>query len=171
MSGGVALVQNDTYQIVKRYRRIVAQTDPVPLSSNNKERKQQRGGGDAKRYHQLLVNVSMMGSFSSVNGEMQYANVPRRMLVEQALDMSRFRDVTYWYLANGTPIFVSLECTIGDPDRRAWFSARFGALSMRLTSPGCTTGPPQRPHSWEKMRTTTVELARHVPGVVRVDRK
>jgi hypothetical protein len=162
LSGGVAVVQNDTYQIVKSYRNIVATTSRLPLSSTK-----------AERYHRQLVNVTMGATYSANHGEMQYANVPRRMLVEPALNMSRFRDVTYWYMANGTPIFASLECTMGDPDHRAWLSSRFGALPMQLTSPGCnnTTGPPGRPHSWGKMRTIAMELTRHIPGVVRVDCK
>jgi hypothetical protein len=162
LSGGVAVVQNDTYRIVKSYRNIVATTSRLPLSSTK-----------AKRVHRQLVNVTMAATYSANHGEMQYANVPRRMLVEPALNMSRFRDVTYWYMANGTPLFASLECTMGDPDHRAWRSARFGVLPMQLTSPGCntTTGPPRRPHSWEKMRTIAMELTRHIPGVVRVDCK
>jgi hypothetical protein len=160
LSGGVAVVRNDTYQIVKNYRNIVANTSRMPLRS-----------AKAKRFHRRLVNVSMGASYALNHGEMQYANVPRRMLVEQALNMSQFLDVTYWYMAHGTPIFASLECTIGDPDHRSWLSARFGALPM--VSPGCTTatGTPRRPHSWGKMRTIAMELTRHIPGVVRVDCK
>jgi hypothetical protein len=163
LSGGVALVQNDTYQIVKNYRNIAAKTSRMPLLSTQ-----------AERFHRQLVNVTMGASYAANHGETQYVTVPRRILVEHAVDMSRFRDVTNWFMVNGTPIFVTMACDIGDPDHRGWFSARFGPLPMRLISPGCnttTTGPPRRPDSWNKMRTTAMELARHVPGMVRVDRK
>jgi hypothetical protein len=169
LSGGIALVQNDTYQIVKNYLNIVAQSSRVPLSMSMST--QIGGVDDAERYHRELINVTMRASYSDNYGEMQYQRVPHRMLVEQALDMSRFRDVTYWYMANGTPIFVSMECTVGDASaQRAFFTAQFRPLSMRLTYPRCTTTP-VRPKSWEAMRTIAMELSRHIPDVVRVDRK
>jgi hypothetical protein len=167
LSGGIALVQNDTYQIVKNYLNIVAKTRRVPLSMLT----QIGGVDDAELYHWEIINATMRAFYSDNYGEMQYQRVPHRMLVEQALDMSRFRDVTYWYMVNGTPIFVSMECTVGDASaQRAFFTSQFRPLSMRLTYPRCTTTP-VRPKSWEAMRTIAIELSRHVPEVVRVDRK
>jgi hypothetical protein len=182
VSGGIAIVRNDTYQIVKSYRNIVTETSRMPLlwSTTHVDG---GGGGDnnAARCHQQLINVTMLATYSDNHGEMQYQNVPHRMLIEPALDMNRFRDVTYWYMVNGTPIFVSMECTVGDnsgdaataaaAQRRAFFTAQFRPLlSMRLTHPRCTTVP-VRPKSWNAMRTIAMELSRHVPDVVRVDRK
>jgi hypothetical protein len=180
VSGGIAVVRNDTYQIVKSYRNIVTETSRMPLLWSTTQG--DGGGGDdnaAERYHQQLINVTMQATYSDNHGEMQYQNVPHRMLIEPALDMSRFRDVTYWYMVNGTPIFVSMECTVGDSgddataaaQRRAFFTAQFRPLLlMRLTHPRCTTVPDQ-PKSWAAMRTIAMELSRHVPDVVRVDRK
>jgi TupA-like ATPgrasp len=98
--GGVAIVQNDTYQIIKRMvRGLINPTPKVPLH-----------GLDAESYHQRLLNVTMPYQFSD-GGEMQYEFLQPRILVEQALDMGLFRDVTYWYMVNGAPVFVSMECS------------------------------------------------------------
>jgi hypothetical protein len=150
-SGGVVIVQNDTYRCIKGF----CDNRATPL------------GPKAMKKAKKLLHFNLNRDFSKSYGEMQYKFVPHRIIVEEALPMHKFRDVTYWYLVDGQPIFVSLECT-DDPKKRVFLSSRFQRLPMRLKKEICSENV-EKPKTWERMWKIAKELGRHIPGVVRLD--
>mmetsp|Transcript_8693 Transcript_8693/g.21822 ORF Transcript_8693/g.21822 Transcript_8693/m.21822 type:complete len:600 (+) Transcript_8693:95-1894(+) len=152
-SGSVAIVQNDTYHCFK------ACTSPQKKYSLDK---------DAASSAARQATMDLQKDYSLHAHETQYHTVPRRIIVEEALDMTKFSDVTYWYIANGKPIFVSLGCE-GEHKRRAFFSTRFERLPMKHVRAGCEK-PVEKPATWNQMHQIAKEIGAHLKGyVVRLD--
>jgi len=113
------------------------------------------------------------------HGETQYRDIEPRILVEQQLNMEEVMDVTYWYIANGRPVLVSMECP-PEPGtdqalrkKRTIRSPSFGQLpGLKLHSQPCDGGGSgiQKPKMWDLMRKVAEEVAPHLgPRVTRVD--
>ena len=95
------------------------------------------------------------------------------MIIEEDILVGRMKtDVSYWYVSNGLPIFVSVQCSENSPgtsDRRAYVNLNFRRLNMRLTSAPCPNEVLTRPINWDVQVKVVSQLAKHVPDIVRVD--
>lgn len=159
-SGSVAKVSNNTYGCLKTCLEKDLSIDSTSATDTIWKR--------AK----LQVNLK----YGTKGSEMQYKFVAPRIMFEPALNMSStnstssFKDVTYWYLAGGVPVFVSLEChrdTTGE--KRTFLSTRFHRLPMSLSMETCEVTPP-RPKMWDRMHRVARAIAAHLPDeIVRLD--
>jgi len=110
------------------------------------------------------------------HGETQYRDIEPRILVEQQLNMEEIMDVTYWYVANGRPILVSMECpsepgTEQAQRERTIRSPSFGELpGTKIHSKPCDGSVVPKPNTWDLMRRIAEEVAPRLGSrVTRVD--
>jgi len=159
--GGIAGVQQNTYNCFRGCFTIRDKlSGPAPLDEKTAELAQKQMRKDLTRDH------------SVAHGEMQYFNVTPRILVEAQLDLVQAKDVTKWYMVNGQPIYISMEC----PDKvdrnsgRAMYTADFRQLPVRRHKPPCQGKWTEKPKTWDLMRKIAVEIGSHLMGyVTRVD--
>jgi len=155
--GGIAGVKDDEYHCFRgcfKIRDFI--TESVTLNEYSAHLAQEQMQTDLQRDH------------SVAHGEMQYYNVPPRIIVEEQLDMEHIRDVTYWYTADGQPIFVSMECN--EEHGRNIYNTDFVQLPVRLSKPPCLGVDVKKPKTWDLMHKIATELGRHLKGYnVRID--
>jgi len=173
-SGGVAVVQNNTYRCFKGCGRSVGElvvgkrgfgkyATPIPLDDEVSSRALK------------LLQEELNRTYGIRQGEFQYRDIPHRIIVEEALPMERTMDVTHWYVANGIPILAGMECTsltaIHQEDRkRNIYSPNFVELPVEIRAPRCAGFPVKKPKTWELMYEVAKELGSHLHGyVVRID--
>ena len=156
VSGTVGLIRNNTYHCIKGCSFYPDQV--VPLAMRN-------------RFTQFIFQWhykrAMQSDYSRVFGERQYHYVPRRIIVEQALDMTQFSDVQYWYLSQGRILFVDVQC---GKHGGSYVTSEFQPLRMALTlEPDYLPCP--KPTAFEAMKQVALEMAPHIMGehVVRLD--
>lgn len=156
ISGWVMGVVNDTYQCLKACQITGSFDDD----------------GHALSLIQLAKNA-LNSDYSASFKEMQYHTITPRIIVERYLPLHEMRDVTYWYIAHGVPVFVSMECSApsnrSDHEDRIFLTADYHPLPITLSKNSCGFFPP-RPRTWERMRRIAEkELGPGIPGVVRLD--
>jgi hypothetical protein len=165
-SGNVAEVANDTYRCLK-----TCKDNNLRISENGvHQRTLHRAENGVRKKILHRARNDLARDYSTYYNEMQYASLHRRVVFEQKLDMKEFRDVTYWYLAGGVPVFVSLECARTDGSvQRSFFSTGFQRLPMKLAKQTCTDEI-EKPRTWDLMHQIASEIARHLPNeIVRLD--
>jgi len=166
-SGGIAAVKDGTYHCFKGCWRLkeFLPNHPVPLTREVAELANWQMGIDVNKQYLDF-------------GELQYRDVPRRILVEQQLNMEEIKDVTQWYIANGRPIFASMECpsqldTYQEDRRRTIRSPSFAELpDAKDDAPPCDGGGSgiPKPKMWDRMRKVAEEVAPYLGArVTRVD--
>jgi len=161
-SGGVARVEDDKYMCFKRCEN----QQPRPLKVG-------RGGGIDLFKEQSVADLAR--DFSKKHDEFQYRGLQPRIIIEKDIMVGEMTaDVTFWYVANGVPLFVSLQCGatqhghVGTENDRVFVSTRYERLGMTLQRKSCPHLPP-KPNNWEDQVRIATELASVAPGAVRVD--
>jgi hypothetical protein len=167
-SGGIARVNNNTYQCVKECPPKTEKIMPL-------------GNKAFAEAHKLHIRKNLLnGKHARDNREPQYQFVHPSIIIEKDIltgNKDIQRDVTYWYVADGVPIFVSQQCELNGQDgqlgtlssSRAFFSARFQRLPMKLKKPVCTDVL-EKPHTWDRQRSIVESIgARLSKGIVRID--
>ncbi|KAL3935149.1 MAG: hypothetical protein SGBAC_009277 [Bacillariaceae sp.] len=156
MSGRVSRIVNGTFTCFK----MCAKVGTIPIHKEEE--------GATERFRRILngmLNARMKGK------EPQYKFITPSIILEEQLNMSKFRDVTYWYVSGGVPVFVSMECQ--EPNttalHRNFYTEDFQMLDMKFVRNRCSV-PIAKPGAWDKMRNIAHELGRHLPKeIVRID--
>ncbi len=166
-SGGVSRVKNDLYTCIKRNFG-VGDERQCELDANLPI-------GDTAL--NALRNRSMKSldiDFSKTHNELQYKDIPHQIIIEEYVLVADIRtDVSYWYTSNGRIVFVSIQCSPTDESgieshgERFFVNLNFEKLNLSLSKPSCPHG--LRPVDWGKQVEVATELAKGVPGIVRID--
>ena len=127
---------------------------------------------NASKY-QLTSDLSE--DYSKMGSEMQYKYIPPAIIIEEDVISSgkTSTDVTYWWVSNGHPVFVSEQCKqstgLGTQMNRVFLGTDYQRLPILFNRGTCDTLPP-KPKSWDKQLQIMKELGKGFPGeVVRVD--
>ncbi|KAL7517745.1 hypothetical protein ACHAWX_002640 [Stephanocyclus meneghinianus] len=157
-SGGVSRVKNNTYTCLKRCK------GPSNLT-----------GERAVTEIIKAANASFSTDYSTYRNELQYKDLPHQIIVEEDVLVDGVKtDVSYWYSANGQPLFVSIQCNptegnrLGTTTSRAFVNIKFERLDLQLHRAPCRGGL-TKPKNWDQQVAVARRLARHVPGIVRID--
>ncbi|CAJ1950538.1 unnamed protein product [Cylindrotheca closterium] len=156
MSGRVSRIVNGTFTCFKMCAGL----------GNKPIRKEE---GARERFQGILKK--MLKAKMRRHNEPQYEFINPTVILEEQLDMSKFRDVTYWYVSAGVPVFVSMECQ--EPNttvlHRNFYNADFEMLEMKFLRNPCSV-PVAKPGAWDKMRNIVHELGKRLPKeIVRID--
>lgn len=165
-SGGVARVEDDKYLCFKRCESKQRETKPRPFTGE---------GSKALELFREQSNADLARDFSKKHDEFQYRGLQPRIIIEKDIMVGEMKaDVTFWYVSNGVPLFVSLQCGatkqghVGTENERVFVSTAYNRLDMKLKRQACAELPP-KPANWEDQVRIATELASAAPGVVRVD--
>jgi len=162
LSGGVARVYDDKYHCFK----YCINDTILPL------------GHEAHRISKQQLAEDLNLKYSKLGNEMQYDYIPPRVIFEEDI-LSNNRtstDVTFWWLSNGHPVFVSEQCELprntgqqGFEMKRVFVNTDFRKLPIVFNRDVCDTLPP-KPATWNAQLEIMKRVGRAFPGeVVRVD--
>lgn len=163
----IARVYNDTYHCFKfcDYGKTPMPLDDLAFNES---------------LSQLTADMALNYAELTKGKEIQYQLVEPRVIIEKDVLQGGAtpHDVTFWFLANGIPVFVSQQCgvpevgvTPGFKVERVFVSTRFRKLPMTHNRPTCEGPLIPKPRSWEKQLAIAKEVGRQMAyeGVVRLD--
>lgn len=161
LSGGVARVFDNQYHCFK----YCARSKMLPLGP----------AAHKVSLAQLLEDLNL--DYSKMGGETQYKYIAPRVIIEEDIISSgkTSTDVTFWWLSNGHPVFVSEQCeqptglAQGFQMKRVFVGADFRRMPIVFNRDVCSQTPP-KPSSWGKQLQIAKEVGKHFPGeVLRID--
>jgi len=170
-SGGVSRVGDGEYKCFKRCIKSI-NNRPLPLDNN----RYPGSAGEALEAMKAQATADLQRDFMEKHGETQYNQLPRRLIIEEDIMVGEIQnDVSFWYVANGQPLFVSLQCEqteerdFGADRKRFFVSTRYERLPMYLSFGTCAATPP-KPDNWDDQVRIVTQLASIAPpGIVRLD--
>ena len=160
MSGGVARVYNNTYHCFKycEYGKVL----PLGPAAYNVSRAQ------------WMLDIH--DDYSRNGGELQYRYIRPQIIIEEDIISGgkTSTDVTFWWLSNGHPVFISEQCEpAGDRQgfqmKRVFINTDHKKLPLVFNRGVCET-PFPRPSSWDSQLDIVNRLGKAFPNeVVRID--
>lgn len=161
VSGGVARVFNDKYHCFK----YCYNESPMPL------------GPEAFVASKEQWKDDLALDYSNNGNELQYRYItPRIIFEEDVISGGKSKtDVTFWWLSNGQPVFVSEQC--GQPRGnaqgfqmgRVYVGADYRRLPI-VFNRGTCKDLPEKPKSWNTQLEIMKQLGKGFPNeVVRID--
>ncbi|KAL7537347.1 hypothetical protein ACHAXR_007759 [Thalassiosira sp. AJA248-18] len=161
LSGGVARVYNNTYHCFKYCMNM----EVMPLGPT----------AYAASLQQWIEDMEL--DYSTLGGELQYRYITPRIIFEEDVISGEKTntDVTFWWLSNGHPVFVSEQCERptgaeqGFQMNRTFLGTDHRRLPIVFNRGTCKTSP-IKPPSWNTQLEIMKQVGRHFLGeVVRVD--
>lgn len=121
----------------------------------------------------------LQADYSKNGNELQYKYIVPHVIIEEDIisGQKTSTDVTFWWLSNGHPVFVSEQCELpaagskqqGFQMRRLFVGTDHRRLPIVFNRGECESLPP-KPASWEKQLEIAQAIGKHFPGeVVRLD--
>lgn len=164
VSGGVARVFNNTYHCFKYCN----DAKPKPLDAAAFKSSKQ----------QITEDINL--DYSTLGGELQYKYITPRIIFEEDIISGgkTDTDVTFWWLTDGQPVFISHQCgkkrknQQGFQMNRVFVSTDFHRLPIVFNRDTCPESDmPAKPKSWYTQVKVMAELGKQLfPGeVVRID--
>ena len=160
-SGGVARVFANTYHCFKYCGNgTVMPLGPDAFKASRK---------------QLLADISL--DYSTLGGEKQYKYITPRIIIEEDIISGGLTntDVTFWWLSNGHPCFVSEQCETPQGEQQGFQMKRIFVATDHRPLPivfnrGVCDIPSPKPKSWSKQLDIVNQLGKLFPNeVVRID--
>lgn len=125
--------------------------------------------------HQWTSDLNL--DYSKNGAELQYRYITPRIIIEEDIISSKKTntDVTFWWLANGHPVYVSEQCeqpkgnAQGFQMKRVFVGTDFRRLPI-VFNRGICDGVPPKPKTWDRQLQIMKQVGKEFPGeVVRVD--
>eukprot|EP00571_Detonula_confervacea_P011681 CAMPEP_0172313576 /NCGR_PEP_ID=MMETSP1058-20130122/20500_1 /TAXON_ID=83371 /ORGANISM="Detonula confervacea, Strain CCMP 353" /LENGTH=415 /DNA_ID=CAMNT_0013027251 /DNA_START=335 /DNA_END=1579 /DNA_ORIENTATION=+ len=160
-SGGVARVHNNKYHCFK----YCANDTVLPL------------GQVALRQSKFQFTSDLNDDYSKMGGEMQYRYIKPAIIIEEDVISGgkTNTDVTFWWISNGHPVFVSEQCEqpVGNQQgfqmKRIFVGTDYRRLPIVFNRDVCEDAP-KKPKSWNTQLEIIKEVGKSFPNeVVRVD--
>ncbi len=129
---------------------------------------------DAFTASQKQLDEDMNTKYETFGGETQYKFISPRIIVEEDIISGgkTATDVTFWWLANGNPLFVSHQCgerkknQQGFQMKRVFVSTDFSRLPIIFNRDTCEDTMPEKPKSWETQLKVAKQIGKLFPGEV-----
>jgi len=161
VSGGVARVFDNKYHCFKYCENQTL----MPL------------GQDAFVESKKQWELDLALEYSTMGGERQYKYIPKTIIIEEDIISSgkTNTDVTFWWVANSHPVFVSDQCEQPKGNMQGFQMKRVfvGTDHRRLPivfNRGVCDQPSPKPKSWETQLEVVQQLGKEFPNeVVRID--
>ncbi|KAL7522233.1 hypothetical protein ACHAWX_006923 [Stephanocyclus meneghinianus] len=158
VSGGVARVFNNTYHCFKYCNN----PKVLPLDC------------DAFTASQQQINEDINTEYETFGGETQYKYITPRIIFEEDIISGgkTQTDVTYWWLTNGKPVFISHQCgerkenQQGFQMKRVFLSTDFRLLPITFNRDTCDDVIPDKPKSWNTQLQVATDIGKLFPGEV-----
>ncbi|KAL3796146.1 hypothetical protein HJC23_000649, partial [Cyclotella cryptica] len=162
VSGGVARVFNNTYHCFKYCNNAKV----LPLDN------------DAFTASQQQIDEDINTEYEKFGGETQYKYIKPRIIFEEDIISGgkTQTDVTYWWLTNGKPVFISHQCgerkenQQGFQMKRIFLSTDFRRLPIIFNRDTCDDVMLDKPKSWDTQLQVATDIGKLFPAeVVRLD--
>ena len=131
-------------------------------------------GHDAFTASRQQIDEDINTEYEKFGGETQYKYIKPRIIFEEDIISGgkTQTDVTYWWLTNGKPVFVSHQC--GEPKenqqgfqmKRIFLSTDFSRLPIIFNRDTCDDMMPDKPSSWNTQLQVATDVGKLFPGEV-----
>jgi len=118
-SGGVAIVRNNTYKCFKGCGKASLGDYAKGKPGFGKYAEPVAINGKIANLARQMAADELNRTYGIRQGELQYRDIARNIIIEEALDMTKTMDVTHWYVSGGIPLFAGMEVSVRGQKREA----------------------------------------------------